>query len=407
MRNLKMRDKNKSIQVYALVPAFFGLSGDAVNERQFILTFAKISNIKVTVITFISVLDIILPTRAKFIRKEISRAKERNITVIPLPSLSFVILSVFYYPFVSLILSFYLLLKIKIMKIRPIIYARNSRLGLGLVEFPEVAQRCIIKIPEIFEDEVHTSLIIKKLIAIYDRRVVSRAWIVAFPSPLLYVSFIKKRYLKLPRKVIFMSAGVDYEQITRIEKNAKPSEEELKICFLGSLAWWQGVDILVRAVAILKNKFPELRNRIKLEIIGDGPQRALIERLCEVLGVNCELTGYLPHEDALKRLSCCGVLVLPRRRSSTTEAVIPLKVIEAWALGVPVVATRHEVFEFYGLKDMEDLMYCEPTPESVATALAKVMVSRDLHKKLSERGPQIAKLFDYQFISKNLTKIFT
>ncbi|NAZ24823.1 MAG: glycosyltransferase, partial [Thermofilum sp.] len=115
----------------------------------------------------------------------------------------------------------------------------------------------------------------------------------------------------------------------------------------------------------------------------------------------------LPHEDALKRLSGCGILVLPRRRSSTTEAVIPLKVIEAWALGVPVVATRHEVFEFYGLKDMEDLMYCEPTPESVATALAKVMVSRDLHKKLSERGPQIAKLFDYQFISENLTKIFT
>jgi hypothetical protein len=47
------------------------------------------------------------------------------------------------------------------MKIRPIIYARNSRLGLGLVKFPEVAQRCVIKIPEIFEDEVHISLIIK------------------------------------------------------------------------------------------------------------------------------------------------------------------------------------------------------------------------------------------------------
>ena len=262
MRNLKMHDKNKSIQVYALVPAFFGLSGDAINERQFILTFAKNSNIKVIVITFISVIDIILPTRAKFIRKEISRTKERNITVIPVPSLSFVILSVFYYPFVSLILSFYLLLKIKIMKTTPIIYARNSRLGVGLVEFPEVAQRCVIKIPEIIEDEVHTSLIIKKLIAIYDRRVASRAKIVAFPNPPLYLNFLKKRCLKPPGKVIFLPAGVDYEQVTQIKKNSKLSEEELKICFLGSLARWQGVDILVKAVALLKNKFPKLQDNL-------------------------------------------------------------------------------------------------------------------------------------------------
>jgi glycosyltransferase involved in cell wall biosynthesis len=107
----------------------------------------------------------------------------------------------------------------------------------------------------------------------------------------------------------------------------------------------------------------------------------------------------------LKRLSGCRVLVLPRRRSTTTEAVIPLKVIEAWALGVPVVATRHEVFEFYGLKDMEDLVYCEPTPKSVADAIGKVLLSENVRVMLSERGLIIAQRFDYYTLAKRVLNI--
>jgi len=223
----------------------------------------------------------------------------------------------------------------------------------------------------------------------------------------MYVNFLKRRRVFKPlSQVILLPAGINSRKLVQIEIVRKNSDmNDYKICFLGLLEWWQGVDILVKAVAILKNKFPELRDKIKLEIIGDGPQRALIERLCQALGVNCEITGYLPHEEALKRLSGCGILVLPRRRSSTTEAVIPLKVIEAWALGIPVVVTRHQVFEYYGLKNMEDLMYCEPTPESVADTIGKVLLSEEIRKKLSRKGPIIAQKFDYYNFAKSLLEI--
>jgi glycosyltransferase involved in cell wall biosynthesis len=100
------------------------------------------------------------------------------------------------------------------------------------------------------------------------------------------------------------------------------------------------------------------------------------------------------------------VLVLPRYKISTTESIIPIKVIEAWALGVPVIVTRHKVFELYGFENYEDVVYCEPTLESVAETLAKVLSSADLRRKLSEKGPQIAKYFDYQFISKAIIEAF-
>jgi glycosyltransferase involved in cell wall biosynthesis len=219
----------------------------------------------------------------------------------------------------------------------------------------------------------------------------------------MHAAFLRKRLLKPKGCIIFLPAGVNLAKITRIKLSERNTDaDKFRFCFLGNIEWWQGVDILVRAVAILRGKLPKLQDKIRLEIIGDGPQRTLIERLCRTYKIRCEITGYLPHEEALKKLSSCTALVLPRRRFSTTESVIPIKVIEAWALGVPVIVTRHKIFELLNLKDCVDVVYCEPTPESIAAALAKILISEELRKKLSEKGPLIASHFDYKTIIKKI-----
>ena len=395
--------------IYAVVPSLFGSTGDAVNERQFITILAEVAHAKVKVFTFISLLQAMRERR--YLKQQINELAQRGVAVVLLPIIPYLRAraTTFYSLIIFLLISSYLWIKIKL-GAKVLIYIRASNLALGFLEIPEVAKRSIVKIPAIIEDEnLHINIIERKLLDVFDRKVVTKAGVIAFPSPLMYANFLKRRRLFKPlSQAILLPAGINSRILARIKFVRKNSDiNDYKICFLGLLQWWQGVDILVKAVAILKNKFPELRDKIKLEIIGDGPQRALIERLCQALGVTCEITGYLPHDEALKRLSSCTVLALPSRRITTTESNFPIKVLEAWALGIPVVVTRHKIFEFYGLKDGEDLVYCESIPESVATALAKVILSRDLRKRLSERGPQIAKHFDYQFISKNLIKIFT
>ncbi|NAZ11475.1 MAG: glycosyltransferase [Desulfurococcales archaeon] len=386
--------------IYAVVPSLFGSTGDAVNERQFITTLAEVANANVKVFAFVSLRQAMRERR--YLKQQINELVKRGVAVIPLPMFPY--LTTFYSLIIFILVSFYLWMKIKL-GVKVLIYIRTSNLALGFLEIPEVAKRSIVKIPAILEDEnLHISIIERKLLDVFDRKAVAKAGAIAFPSPLMYVNFLKRRRVFKPlSQVILLPAGVNSRKLAQIKIARKNSDmNDYKICFLGLLQWWQGVDILVKAVALLKNKFSELRDKIKLEIIGDGPQRALIERLCQALGVNCELTGYLPHEDALKRLSGCGILVLPRRRSSTTEAVIPLKVIEAWALSIPVVVTRHKIFEFYGLKDGEDLVYCEPTPKSVADALGKVFLSENVRIMLREKGPIIAQRFDYYTLAKRV-----
>ena len=50
------------------------------------------------------------------------------------------------------------------------------------------------------------------------------------------------------------------------------------------------------------------------------------------------------------------VSVSPRKRIGTTELNIPIKVIEAWALGIPIITTKHKVFLKYGIRDLKDII---------------------------------------------------
>ena len=155
------------------------------------------------------------------------------------------------------------------------------------------------------------------------------------------------------------------------------------------------MDILVKAVAKIKHLIDK---PVKLLIVGDGSERRRIEKLCVELNVNCHITGFLKHEEALRYLLNFDVLVVPRVRISSTESVIPIKVVEAWALGVPVITTRHKIYNYIGLKDYEDIVFCKLDPDDVANKLLIVLTDKELRKRLSERGTRIAESYFYDRI---------
>ncbi|HEU4977704.1 MAG TPA: glycosyltransferase [Solirubrobacteraceae bacterium] len=88
---------------------------------------------------------------------------------------------------------------------------------------------------------------------------------------------------------------------------------------------------VLRALALL----PDARYLI----VGDGPERAGIERLARELGVadRVELTGQLPHEQALRRARACSVFVLP-----SVEEAFGVAYVEAMAGGLPAIGVRGE-----------------------------------------------------------------
>jgi len=381
----------QKIRVLILIPNLVGYSGDVINEVQLAKNLCK--ELTCLILGFVSVSKLTLLRR--FIPDLRRDKRMRNSIVLPLPVLR---------PYaVSLLLASILLAPIILLidKLRPFkfIYVRPSILASALMLIPSLARKTCVKIPAIFEDEEKS---LGRLFAfihkLADRLVLDRAGCICIPSPLLLREIALRRGVSPKGKVVWVPAGVDREKIENIRRQAHYRinvREEYVVGFIGFLEWWQRVDILIYATSKIKDL---LDRPIKLLIVGDGPERRKIEKLCWELGVNCHITGFVKHEEALKYMRKLDVLVLPSVKISTTSSNIPIKVIEAWALGIPVISTKHEIYEWLGLRDTEDLLFSEPKPSDVSRKILMALKDEKLRRKLSEKSQLLAEMFYYDKI---------
>ena len=109
-----------------------------------------------------------------------------------------------------------------------------------------------------------------------------------------------------------------------------PPDAPPRALFIGRLAAYKGLDVLLRALALV----PEVR----LDVVGSGPEGPRLRTLAQALAVTDRVRwfGEYPDEDLTRRMADADFLVLP---SVTTEEMFGLVVLEAMAAGRPVITT--------------------------------------------------------------------
>lgn len=158
--------------------------------------------------------------------------------------------------------------------------------------------------------------------------------------------------------------GVDIESISEAER----ADIESDIVYVGRLLSHKSVNLLVRALRIVKNSVPD----IKLLIIGDGPEKTKIEELIANLGLQEHasiMSDVREHRYKYGLMKASKMLVSPSVREG-----FGLVVIEAHAAGIPVITTSHEDNASKDLiHDGIDGFICEPTETDIANAISKVL----------------------------------
>lgn len=154
--------------------------------------------------------------------------------------------------------------------------------------------------------------------------------------------YIQKEWGVDPAKIELLPNCVNPETIERAKKMAGPKPDVFTVGYAGSLVEYEGLDLLIDALAELKQSGTIVHARI----IGDGPARAKLEERTQKSALNAQVLflGHLAPDEARTRLAETHIAVLPRRSNKVCQIVPPLKLVEAQALGLPLVVPDLEVF---------------------------------------------------------------
>ena len=144
-----------------------------------------------------------------------------------------------------------------------------------------------------------------------------------------------------PRIVVIPNAGdANFEPLPKKEARMRLGLREGSqiVGFVGNLGPWQGLNLLVRAFAILRTLLPNA----ELIIVGEGPEYSKLESLVNQFGLEREvrLVGNVPHSTALEYVCAFDVGTIPYERSELYEAVgrSPIKAYEYMTCSCPIVA---------------------------------------------------------------------
>ncbi len=104
----------------------------------------------------------------------------------------------------------------------------------------------------------------------------------------------------------------------------------------GRLERKKGFDLFIRAYAELAKDAPALRG----VIVGEGPERVRLEQLIAETAAPVELRGWMRHDALMDLLARAEIVVVPSvvDRAGDRDG-IPNIVLEAMAVGVPVIAS--------------------------------------------------------------------
>ena len=125
------------------------------------------------------------------------------------------------------------------------------------------------------------------------------------------------------------------------EKELKPGKERredgvFRLAYLGVMARQDGVDILLRALALLKER---ARRSFALELMGDGPEFGNLKKLASELGLEKETNfrGFTPKKEAMEILAESDLGVTPDPSTPMNDASTMLKTLDYMAAGLPQI----------------------------------------------------------------------
>lgn len=137
------------------------------------------------------------------------------------------------------------------------------------------------------------------------------------------------------KNILITPFGVDINKFYPKAQESKGEDKEIVVGTIKTLEDIYGIDILIKAFALVKER--NVNMNIKLKIAGRGSKEAYLKELSKELGLEpfVEFLGFINQEEVAKQFRTFDVAVFPSLSESFGVAAV-----EAQACGTPVIVSN-------------------------------------------------------------------
>jgi glycosyltransferase involved in cell wall biosynthesis len=181
--------------------------------------------------------------------------------------------------------------------------------------------------------------------------------------------------------------------------NKAPDPGEKCVLFFGYIKRYKGLEYLLRALPLVKEKVPELTTTIA----GEGDLSPYTDLLDKCNGIHIDIYNqYLPDElvPALFRRS--SVVVLPYTEMSGESGVLNI----AYAFGKPVISTDVGGVDEVLIDGVTGYLVPPKDPKALAEAIAKVLNDDEMRSAMQINVSKMCQKYSWDNIAKKHMKIY-
>lgn len=210
-------------------------------------------------------------------------------------------------------------------------------------------------------------------------------------------------------KIHVVTNGVDTSRLVPMQKDAVLErelhlQEKFVAGYIGTHGMAHALDTVLEAARLLA--LAADADDIRILMLGDGARRGELKARVESEGLdNILFLESVPREQVARYWSLLDASIIHLKRSELFKKVIPSKLFECMAMGIPVVhgveGESADIVRETGI----GLTIAPEDPEALANALRRLRDDRSLSRKMRERGPMAARGYDRRVLAGRMLDI--
>jgi colanic acid/amylovoran biosynthesis glycosyltransferase len=182
--------------------------------------------------------------------------------------------------------------------------------------------------------------------------------------------------------------------------------ETLRLLSVARLVEKKGIRYGIEAISRVVEHYP----RLEYLVAGDGPLRSELEALAKDLGLDekVRFLGWMNQEEVKKWMMTSDILLAPSVTGADGDQEgIPVVLMEAMAMGLPVVSTFHSGIPELVIDGVTGLLAPERDSDGLAGKILELIRSEDLAAEMGNRGrDHVRENFDIEKLNLELEGIY-